>query len=64
MTIDGGGYTATAGCASPNPIGVYYRNASGTVTNSVVKNIRMGAGLEGCQGGLGIFAQAAPAAPP
>jgi parallel beta-helix repeat protein len=55
LTIDGSG-NGIAGC-SPNLIGVYYRNSSGTVKNSVVKNFRLGTGLEGCQSGLGIFAQ-------
>ena len=55
LTIDGSGSGIT-GC-SPNLIGVYFRNSSGTVKNSVVKNARLGAGLEGCQAGLGIFAQ-------
>ena len=36
---------------------MYYRNGSGSVTNSVVRNFRSGPGLEGCQAGLGIFAQ-------
>jgi hypothetical protein len=61
LTIDGGDSQTVGGCASPagpaNPIGVYFRNASGSVTNSVVRNFRRGAGLEGCQDGLGIFAQ-------
>lgn len=55
LTIDGSGSGIT-GC-SPNLIGVYFRNSSGTVKNSVVKNARLGAGLGGCQAGLGIFAQ-------
>jgi parallel beta-helix repeat protein len=55
LTIDGSG-NGIAGCA-PTLIGVYYRNSSGTLKNSVVKNFRLGAGLEGCQSGLGIFAQ-------
>ena len=55
LTVDGSG-NGIAGCL-PNPIGVYFRNSSGTVRNSVVKNARLGAGLGGCQSGLGIFAQ-------
>ncbi len=55
LTIDGSGSGIT-GC-SPNLIGVYFRNSSGTVKNSVVKNARLGPGLEGCQSGLGIFAE-------
>jgi hypothetical protein len=61
LTIDGADNGIT-GC-SPNPIGVYFRNGAGAVTNSVVKNFRLGAGLEGCQAGLGILAQATSGAP-
>ena len=59
LTVDGSG-NGLAGCA-PTLIGVYYRNASGSVKNAVVKNFRLGAGLEGCQSGLGIYAQSAGA---
>jgi parallel beta-helix repeat protein len=55
LTIDGSGH-GISGCDA-NPIGVYFRNASGSVVNSVVKNIRLGAGFGGCQSGLAIFAQ-------
>ena len=41
----------------PNPIGIYYQNASGTVAYSAVRNIKQGPGFEGCQAGIGIFAQ-------
>jgi parallel beta-helix repeat protein len=55
LTIDGSDHGIN-GCDA-NPVGVYYRNASGSVVNSVVKNIRLGAGFGGCQAGLAIFAQ-------
>jgi hypothetical protein len=61
LTVDGSGH-GLAGC-SPNIIGVYFRNSSGSVTNSAVRHFRMGAGLGGCQVGLGIFAQSDPLGP-
>ncbi|PYJ08730.1 MAG: hypothetical protein DMF06_12015 [Verrucomicrobia bacterium] len=56
LTVDGaaGGLN---GCDAPTFIGVYYRNASGKMDSMAVRNIRLGAGSEGCQNGLGIFAQ-------
>jgi hypothetical protein len=42
----------------PELIGIYYRNASGTVNNvSVLNQALSPAGLNGCQSGLGIFVQ-------
>jgi hypothetical protein len=38
-------------------MGIYYQNASGTVTQSGILNERLGSGLEGCQSGDGIFVQ-------
>ncbi len=38
-------------------IGIYYRNASGTVQKNTVRNMKLGPGLEGCQSGLGIYVQ-------
>jgi hypothetical protein len=55
LTIDGEGH-GISGCDA-NPMGVYFRNGSGTVSSSVVKNIRLSAGFGGCQAGLAIFAQ-------
>ena len=40
-----------------NPVGIYYRNASGTVRDVAVRNMKLGPGLEGCQGGTGVFVQ-------
>lgn len=45
-----------AGCA-PELVGIFYQNASGTILRSSVLNEVLGAGLEGCQSGLGIFVQ-------
>jgi hypothetical protein len=41
-----------------NPIGIYYQNASGTISHdSVLNEVLAGADLIGCQSGLGIFVQ-------
>ena len=55
ITVDGSNNGIT-GC-DPNLIGIYFQNASGTVTRTAILNQALGAGLEGCQSGLGIFAQ-------
>src|SRR5262249_15788460 len=55
LTVDGSN-NGVADCEL-NPIGIYYQNASGTITRAAVLNQALGAGLEGCQSGLGIFAQ-------
>ena len=55
LTVDGS-TNGINGCA-PTLIGVYYRNSSGTADSLAVRNIKLGQGLEGCQSGLGIFAQ-------
>ena len=56
LIIDGS-QNQIASCL-PNPIGVYFQNASGTVAYAAVRNFKLGSGLEGCQAGIGIFAQA------
>jgi hypothetical protein len=45
------------GCA-PDLMGVYFQNASGTITNSAVRYFELASGLEGCQSGEGIFVEA------
>jgi hypothetical protein len=55
LTVDGSDNGLT-GC-DPTLIGVFYRNASGRIEAAAVRNIRLGTGLEGCQSGIGIFAQ-------
>ncbi len=57
LTVDGSKNQITGGCGVPDPIGIYYQNASGTVTRTSVLNEVLGAGLTGCQAGLGIFVQ-------
>ncbi|MCA1605831.1 MAG: hypothetical protein LC775_10245, partial [Acidobacteria bacterium] len=41
----------------PTLIGIFYRNASGTIQNVDITSMKLGSGLEGCQSGLGIFVQ-------
>jgi parallel beta-helix repeat protein len=55
LIVDGANNGLT-GCA-PNLIGIYYRNASGTVQNNTVRNMKLSTALNGCQSGLGIFVQ-------
>jgi hypothetical protein len=55
LAIDGANNKINA--CSPNLIGLYYRNASGTVSHVVVANQALVAVDNGCQSGLGIFAQ-------
>lgn len=55
ITVDGAN-NGIAGC-TPDLIGIYYRNASGTVNFAAVKNIKLAAGLEGCQSGQAISVQ-------
>ncbi|MBI4885581.1 MAG: hypothetical protein HY824_00670 [Acidobacteria bacterium] len=58
LIVDAGGADLpSTDCSGPNLVGIFYRNASGVVSDSVVRNVRLPAGLEGCQAGLGIFAQ-------
>lgn len=55
LIVDGG-RNQQPGC-TPFYAGVYYRNASGEVSNAVIRNMRLGQGLEGCQSGVGLFVQ-------
>jgi hypothetical protein len=55
LIVDGS-LNGISGCL-PNPIGIYYQNASGTAAYNAVKNFELGPGLQGCQAGIGIFAQ-------
>ncbi len=55
LTINGANNAINA--CSPDLIGLYYRNASGTVNHVVVVNQALAAADNGCQSGLGIFAQ-------
>jgi hypothetical protein len=42
---------------SPNLVGIYYQNASGTMNHLVTSFQELSAGLFGCQSGLAIFAE-------
>ena len=55
ITVDAGdnGFTD---CGT-NVVGILVQNADAKVLNAAVRNAKLGAGLEGCQTGLGIFAQ-------
>jgi len=55
ITVDGTG-NQVSGC-SPDFVGIYYQNANGTINHVTTRNQYMGAVLNGCQGGLGIFAE-------
>jgi parallel beta-helix repeat protein len=57
LTVDGSGSSATINSCGPDYVGVMYKNSSGQLTNMAVRNIKLGAGLEGCQSGEGIFVQ-------
>jgi hypothetical protein len=56
LTVDGAN-NLIGGCA-PNLAGIFYRNASGKIKNSAVRNIRLFPDAQlGCQSGFGILAQ-------
>ena len=55
LTVDGSNNKIN-GC-SPNLIGIFYQNASGSVSHGLVLNQAMTATDNGCQSGLAIFAQ-------
>ena len=65
LTIDGAdnGIVTCAGAPTfaptPDLFGVFFRNASGALSDSVVRNVRLGAGLESCRGGTAILVQSA-----
>jgi hypothetical protein len=42
-------------------VGVYYRNAGGTIQADTIKNQLLPEGYQGCQSGLGIYVQNANA---
>jgi nitrous oxidase accessory protein NosD len=55
LTVDGAS-NGLPNCLA-NLVGVFYRNASGRAKRLAVRHVELGPGLEGCQAGLGIFAQ-------
>jgi hypothetical protein len=55
LTVDGSN-NLIGGC-TPDLVGIYYQNASGTMNHNATRKQELGSGLGGCQGGLGIFVQ-------
>jgi hypothetical protein len=64
LTVDGTGSNGNGltDC-SIDPIGIYYQNSSGTITDNAVRNVQMPAGLQGCQVGLAINVESDAGAP-
>ena len=58
LTIDGrNNGISSSGCTPLNFVGLFYRNASGTVNHMAVANQALTGASIGCQVGLGIFVQ-------
>ena len=55
LTMDGS-ENGGADC-SKEPFGIFFRNASGTVRNAVIKGMKLLPGAEGCQAGEGVLVQ-------
>src|SRR5262249_55333770 len=55
VTVDGAD-SAVAACA-PDLVGVFFRNASGELSHVAVRNVKLSAGLNGCQSGSAILVQ-------
>jgi parallel beta-helix repeat protein len=53
LTIDGNN-NQLSGCGAPNPIGIYYQNSSGKITDNAVRDVLMDPADQGCQLGLAI----------
>ena len=62
LTIDGAD-NGISSCPTPALVpvpdlfGIFYRNASGTVRDSAIRNMRLGPGLAACRGGTAMFVQ-------
>jgi hypothetical protein len=57
LTIDASNSNLDSlGCGG-DPVGIYFQNASGTITLNSVLNDVLSPNLNGCQGGLGIFVE-------
>jgi parallel beta-helix repeat protein len=52
LTVDGANDGLTD--CTIDAVGIYYKNASGTITDNAVRNVLLPAGLQGCQDGLAI----------
>lgn len=55
LAFDGGAASITQ--CSPDLIGILFQNASGSIKQNTIRNTKLGASLNGCQSGLGIFIQ-------
>jgi hypothetical protein len=55
IVVDGSN-NGISGCG-PDLVGVYYQNASGSITRSGIINQALTASLNGCQSGLGIYVE-------
>jgi Right handed beta helix region len=62
LTVDGNN-NGLSGCSAPDPIGIYYQNASGTITDNAVRNVIMDPADQGCQLGLAINVESNTANP-
>ncbi len=62
ITVDGSN-NQLSGCAAPDPIGIYYQNASGKITDSAVRDVLMDPADQGCQLGLAINVESNTGAP-
>jgi parallel beta-helix repeat protein len=60
LTIDG----LDNGLTECNPllVGIFYRNASGNIEATAIRDIRLGEDDGGCQGGIGVFTQSSTGA--
>jgi len=61
ITVDGANDGLTD--CSIDAIGIYYQNASGTITDNAVRNVLLPTGLQGCQDGLAINVESNTGAP-
>lgn len=57
LTIDAANSNLDSLGCNGDPIGIYYQNASGAITENSVINDVLSPALNGCQGGLGIFVE-------
>jgi hypothetical protein len=55
VTVDG--TDADLNACSPDPVGVFFRNASGQLARMAVRNAKLGSGLNGCASGSAILVQ-------
>jgi len=62
ITVDGSN-NQLSGCGAPNPIGIYYQNSSGKITDDAVRNVLMDPADQGCQLGLAINVESNTGAP-